>query len=369
MTVVNYLWNPLNDNIVREFDDVGTVIAEYTTEANQFGNVVSQRRNGQNIVYHYDGQGSALALTNAAGDVTDTYAYSAFGEVTAHTGSTVNPFQYIGQKGYYWDVETNEYGVRRRLFCPRRSRWLSPDPLLLLRHKPLYIYCANRCVLTIDPSGLAHFAINVVDAAYKTDCGEMVLGGVTFDFYFFDEAGAPCDGYFVQKIDIVDERQDKCGACVPCPKGTPQNLPKAKPPFWEAWEIEKGQIHSTDGDIGGTHKHTDARAIEIAKGCGYRVSKGTVKFFCKRKQDVPANGDPVETKEIDWPRNNKDTESGNLPSTTEKPIWWDSKPADGPVSNSVATVWCCCEDAALCPAGKGRGSDSASNPTKGKQTN
>ena len=33
MPVVNYLWNPLNDNIVREFDDAGAVIAEYTTEA------------------------------------------------------------------------------------------------------------------------------------------------------------------------------------------------------------------------------------------------------------------------------------------------------------------------------------------------
>ena len=41
MPVVNYLWNPLNDNIVREFDDAGTVIAEYTTEAALFGNVIS----------------------------------------------------------------------------------------------------------------------------------------------------------------------------------------------------------------------------------------------------------------------------------------------------------------------------------------
>ena len=122
MPVVNYLWNPLNDNIVREFDDAGTVIAEYTTESNQFGNVVSQRRNGQDSVYHYDGQGSTVALTNANGDVTDTYAYSAFGEVTAQTGNTVNPFQYIGMKGYYRDIETGEYEVRRRTLS-LRARW------------------------------------------------------------------------------------------------------------------------------------------------------------------------------------------------------------------------------------------------------
>lgn len=42
MTAVNYLWNPINDNIVREFDDAGNAIAEYTTEPDLYGNVVSQ---------------------------------------------------------------------------------------------------------------------------------------------------------------------------------------------------------------------------------------------------------------------------------------------------------------------------------------
>jgi RHS repeat-associated protein len=155
MPVVNYLWNPLNDNIVREFDDAGTVIAEYTTEANQFGNVVSQRRNGQDSVYHYDGQGSTLALTDADGSITDTYAYSAFGEVTAHTGNTVNPFQYVGQKGYYLDEETRECDVRRRTISTSRHRWLSPDPLWSSKHQSDYVYGGNSPAIAIDPSGLA----------------------------------------------------------------------------------------------------------------------------------------------------------------------------------------------------------------------
>ena len=154
MPVVNYLWNPLNDNIVREFDDAGTVIAEYTTEAGQFGNVVSQRRNGQDRVHHYDGQGSTLALTDAGGNVTDTYAYSAFGGVTSQTGSSVNPLQYIGQKGYYWDAETGEYDIRRRTFSPQRQRWLSPDPLSLLDSINAYQYVHNTSTSGIDSSGL-----------------------------------------------------------------------------------------------------------------------------------------------------------------------------------------------------------------------
>ena len=155
MPVVNYLWNPLNDNIVREFDDSGTVIAEYTTEANQFGNVISQRRNGQDSVYHYDGQGSTLALTDANGDVTDTYAYSAFGEVTAHTGSTVNPFQYIGQKQYYRDGETGEYEVRRRTYEAAYSRWLTRDPDAFVDGTNQYKYVLNLPTLIVDPSGMS----------------------------------------------------------------------------------------------------------------------------------------------------------------------------------------------------------------------
>jgi RHS repeat-associated protein len=153
MPIVNYLWNPLNDNIIREFDDSGTVIAEYTTESNMFGNVVSQRRNGQDSVYHYDGQGSTLALTDANGNITDTYAYSAFGEVTAQTGSTVNPFQFLGRKGYYHDFEAGDVDVRWRSLSTRQGRWISVDPLISDTLNG-FLYVHNSPVNMVDPSGL-----------------------------------------------------------------------------------------------------------------------------------------------------------------------------------------------------------------------
>ena len=155
MTAVNYLWNPINDNIVEEFDDMGNTITEYTTEPDQFGDVISQYRDGQESFYHTDSQGSTLALTNAAGDVTDTYAYSAFGEVTAHTGSTVNPFQYIGQKGYYRDQETGEHEVRRRVYQSLSARWYSKDPHDTDELLNKYTYGNLDPLNVIDPSGLA----------------------------------------------------------------------------------------------------------------------------------------------------------------------------------------------------------------------
>lgn len=173
MPVVNYDWDEIEDNVAEEFDDTGTTIAEYTNEPRLHGNVISQRRNGADSVYHYDGQGSTLALTNAAGDVTDTYANSAFGEVTERTGNTVNPFQFGGQKGYYRDEETGEYEVRRRPLSSKHGRWLSNDPLfalwqqsplavMTLTNRPLsrgltfggYLYAANNPIHFVDPSGL-----------------------------------------------------------------------------------------------------------------------------------------------------------------------------------------------------------------------
>lgn len=119
------------------------------------GDVISQHRDGQESFYHSDGQGSTLALTNAAGNVTDSYAYNAFGEVTEHTGDTVNPFQFIGQKGYYFDMNLNEYLVRQRPLLARLGIWLSVDPSVDSHELNGYLYVLNNPLNHTDSSGLA----------------------------------------------------------------------------------------------------------------------------------------------------------------------------------------------------------------------
>jgi RHS repeat-associated protein len=107
--------------------------------------------------YHYDAQGSTLALTDDSQQVTDTYAYTAFGEATERTGNTENPFQYIGQKQYYASEAAGDILVRRRTYRPDIARWSSWDPLGLLVLKagrPLYGYTRNRPTYAVDPSGL-----------------------------------------------------------------------------------------------------------------------------------------------------------------------------------------------------------------------
>ena len=155
MVAVNYLWNPLNDNIVREFDDAVATIAEYTTEPEEFGNVVSQRRDTTERYFHFDGVGSTLALTDSAGAQSDTYAYTAYGELTEESGDTANRFQYVGRKGYYVENLPHEYTVRARVLSSPEARWLSADPLgVSLAAQNRFRFVEGRPTIALDPSGL-----------------------------------------------------------------------------------------------------------------------------------------------------------------------------------------------------------------------
>jgi hypothetical protein len=80
MPTTKYFWDPVEDNVIEEYDENGDTIVEYEAEPDLYGNLISQDRDGVAIYYHFDGQGSTLALSNENGDVTDEYAYNAFGE-------------------------------------------------------------------------------------------------------------------------------------------------------------------------------------------------------------------------------------------------------------------------------------------------
>jgi RHS repeat-associated protein len=128
-------------------------MAEYTTEPGLYGNLISQNRSGVESQYHFDALGSTLALTDDNQQVTDVYAYTAFGEVTEHTGSTVDPFQYIGQKGYYRDDEAGECWRRPRVLSPKVERWLTSDTTAYTEGSNGYSYASNNPTSLVDPSG------------------------------------------------------------------------------------------------------------------------------------------------------------------------------------------------------------------------
>jgi hypothetical protein len=136
MPEINFFWDPLSDNILQERDETGAVTAEYTTEPGLYGNLISQNQSGVESQHHFDALGSTLALTDDDQQVTDTNAYTAFGEVTERSGSTTSPFQFLGKRGIYSDSHVNECYTRRSSYQPSIARVLSSG-LSLRMTRPL----------------------------------------------------------------------------------------------------------------------------------------------------------------------------------------------------------------------------------------
>lgn len=78
------------------------------------------------LYFLYDGLGSVTSLTNAAGVVTDTYTYGAFGAVTHTSGTSANYWLFTGEQQ---DSESGFYYLRARHHDPAIGRFLTADPV------------------------------------------------------------------------------------------------------------------------------------------------------------------------------------------------------------------------------------------------
>jgi RHS repeat-associated protein len=139
------------DQVVAEYDGSGSLLAAYA-----FGHErISQVRGGVLRIYLADGQGSTRLLTDAAGAVTDTYDYTAFGELLDRTGDTPNDFLYTGEQV---DDRTGQVYLRARWMDPKAGRFTSPDPFEGCPSCPVslhpYQYADLSPVSMSDPTGM-----------------------------------------------------------------------------------------------------------------------------------------------------------------------------------------------------------------------
>jgi RHS repeat-associated protein len=136
--------------VVAETDGEGELQAYYVRGLDLLAAV----RPSETRYYHADALGSARALTDETGEVTDRYAFSAFGELEVHEGEDLNVFLFAGEA---WDPDSGFYYLRARWMDPSLGRFVSADPFEGFPTYPgtlhRYLYAGNDPVNNFDPSG------------------------------------------------------------------------------------------------------------------------------------------------------------------------------------------------------------------------
>ncbi len=144
----NYLYN--EENLLEEVDSSGNVLARYT-QGSSLDEPLAVLRSGTTTYYEADGLGSVTSLSTSTGALANSYTYDSFGNITASTGTTVNPFRYTARE---YDSETSLYYYRARYYDPSSGRFLSEDSLReVVRGVNFYAYVRNNPGTFIDPTG------------------------------------------------------------------------------------------------------------------------------------------------------------------------------------------------------------------------
>ncbi len=138
-----------------------------------YGDDLVRMDRGGVYYYLYDGLGSTRQLVNTSGAVTDSYGYSAFGEMASHTGTTANPFLFNAQQ---FDGASGDYYLRARYYDQTSGRFISQDPYSGSDDDPVtlhrYLYTGDDPVDRIDPSGCDTESDDVearIQSQYLTD--------------------------------------------------------------------------------------------------------------------------------------------------------------------------------------------------------
>jgi RHS repeat-associated protein len=119
-------------------------------------------------------------LTSAAGAVTDTYEYDAFGNLISRSGTTPNAYLYRGER---YDSDLGLYYLRARWYNPVTGRFMTRDPYQGSIYDPAslhrYNYARANPVNFVDPSGRDAVEYVQLTAANSLRAGFLnTLGGI-----------------------------------------------------------------------------------------------------------------------------------------------------------------------------------------------
>lgn len=169
VTTTKFIWD--EDNYLLETDESDANRSLYTNEPNEYGSLISQRVGTATAYFHFDAIGSTREITGITGLQTDAQLYRAWGDRISLVGSPTAQMGWVGEVGYYHDLETEDNYVRFRYYETTTGRWKSRDPIAGFldasrlpsdRHVSSqlqsvmapYTYVGNMPIRHSDPSGL-----------------------------------------------------------------------------------------------------------------------------------------------------------------------------------------------------------------------
>ena len=351
MAKTTYVWDELSDNVIDEYED-GVLSASYTHEPGLYGNLLSQNRNGVTSYYHYDGRGDTIALTDDAGNVTDTKEYDAWGNVIASSGSTVMHYQFGGMLGYTIDQTVQLHYIRRRFFKATAARWISDDPIRVSpTHMDQFVYANNRPLSMSDPSGLIVSTVSPTPTVWS--CGTSHITTAARFSMHWDislDNPAPCDGWFVQQI-VAWIGVTECPIKWPFLERDCCHPPSRRD-YWGVNAVASLEAHRVafNSRIAGVDNWRFNRIPflkgSFAKYCGEMTIIAKGRFFCERD-----TGDL----NVVWKNKKPGEGAGNHPAieTTvgNLPSWWNKAVEIEAQFRQIEFHFDCCEKTKCCPGG------------------
>ena len=120
--------------------------------------LIGEEANNTFKTYHFDSRGSTIAITDASGNITDTFAYDTYGKLLSRTGTSNIIFCYNGRDGVVTDGNGLIY-MRARYYSPEMKRFVNADiiPGKLSNAVTLnrFAYANGNPVSFVDPLGLS----------------------------------------------------------------------------------------------------------------------------------------------------------------------------------------------------------------------
>jgi len=122
------------------------------------GGLLAVSRNGAWHFPFYDDNGNITTYVKEQGAIVAEYAYDAFGEIIAQSGTMDDAFPHRFSTKYY-DSETGLYYYGYRFYSPDFHRWVNRDPIAEEGGVNLYAFCGNNGVKRVDVLGLSDLTI------------------------------------------------------------------------------------------------------------------------------------------------------------------------------------------------------------------